>query len=362
MAAPTRSIRIPETRVWRGAASAVVQSRSATMMTLMAAQAFAQDAVAASSDSERIMAEHARTFRFATRFLPSDFRDPTIRLYAFFRTLDDLVDESPEDEATRQMISEELDQWRTWMLSGSGGEAPRFELGEHLAHLIERFDIPTSLFVDFLDGLRADMAPQLPETRADVERYSYQVASTVGVSMTYIFGATSHQAIEAATRLGIAMQLTNILRDIGGDIDRSRIYLPKDLLALNGLEPDDIADMRRDGRGPDHRLRAVVQTMVDWADQHYIAGINGIGLLPRDVRLPILIAARLYQQILRQLEHLDYDSLRRRAATGRWQKVQEAYRCALLVPQLDSNGRDRRSAADERTSGQISNEQDRNAR
>jgi 15-cis-phytoene synthase len=316
---------------WQTIAGMAGNTRTVAKLTLSTARAFTDDWTATPSDSDVLMSAHARTFRFATRFMPAAYRRSTMDLYAFFRTLDDLVDEHESDSFSIAPIERELDQWEEWFESGLTGEAPRAEIGAALRPLIERHDIPGSLFIDFLSGMRADLSPRTPRTRSEVEQYSYQVASTVGISMAHLFGATHPAAIASATRLGIAMQLTNILRDIGGDLERGRVYLPAELLHRHSIDEETLLQMWQRGEGPDERLRSVVREMIDWADEHYASGIRGIALLPRDVRFPILVAARLYQAILRQLEENELDSLRKRVFTTRWQKMSEAYRCSLIL-------------------------------
>lgn len=338
MGTSTRSLRFNPAWARRSASNALSSTRQAITMMLLVARAFSGDLVSRPSDSERIMTSHARTFRFASRFLPSEYRVPTMDLYAFFRTLDDLVDESAPDEHTRDGIRVELSEWAVWFSSECTGTAPRRELGDAVGPICQRYRIPNSLFIDFLDGLRADLDPQTPACRADVERYSYQVASTVGIAMAHIFQTTDSPAIEAASRLGLAMQMTNILRDVGGDVDRGRVYLPADLLEAHHLTPADVVAMHQAGGGPDHRLCVVIRTMAGWANEHYAAGIAGVQLLPRDVQMPILISARLYQQILVELEQNRFDSLRMRASTNRWQKIREAYRSALQVDHIGEAG------------------------
>jgi 15-cis-phytoene synthase len=318
-------------RLWKGFSGAFVRTRTGAGMMWVAGRSFATDFVTPASEQEEMMAEHARTFRFATRFLPGHYRSATIRLYAFFRSLDDLVDESPDDIHSVEEIRRELSDWEQWFKECCLGTPPRSDIGLPLSSVISEYRIPTGLFLDFLEGLKADLNPVTPSTRADVEQYSYQVASTVGISMAHVFGSTSPPAVEAALKLGIAMQLTNILRDVGGDAARNRVYLPESLLHEHGLAVDDVYDQWRGKQGPDHRLVGVLKDMTAWADEHYSAGIDGIRLLPRDVQMPILVAARLYQLILRKLEANGYDSLRQRAATTGWQKLNEARLCVLSL-------------------------------
>lgn len=320
-------------RLWRGLSERIVRSREGAGMMLVAGRSFAADLATPASSHEKLMAEHARTFRFATRFLPGHYRDATIRLYAFFRSLDDLVDESPDDAGSKDSIRAELAEWEQWFGRNQAASPPRPDLGMALEPVISTYQIPSYLFLDFLEGLKADVDPVTPTNRADVEHYSYQVASTVGIAMAYVFGSTTPAAIEAARKLGIAMQLTNILRDVGGDAARSRVYLPVSLLSEHDLTADDVFAQWQGGNGPDRRLVRVLQVMSGWADECYAAGIDGIRLLPRDVQMPILVAARLYQQILQQLDANEYDSLRQRASTTYWKKLDEARRCMFSLNQ-----------------------------
>lgn len=336
METPGKTFWMSPTRALRGANGIVAGARQTGNISWTATRSFVDDFFAPRTDTEQVMATHARTFRFATRFLPTDYRDSTLRLYAFFRTLDDLVDDSPSDPGSRLKVTAEVDAWAEWFHSGRQSPAPRPLMGRDISLICSTYDIPSRTFLDFLDGMRADLHSETPATRADVEHYSYQVASTVGITMAHVFRATGSSAISAATRLGIAMQLTNILRDVGGDLARERVYLPLSLLEKHNLSVEDVRTNWIDGVGPDERLRGAIQEMICWADEHYAAGISGIRLLPEDVRMPILISARLYQRILRQLERNDCDSLRKRAATTGWQKLSETMRAAIDVERPDS--------------------------
>ncbi len=280
------------------------------------------------------MSRHAKTFRFATRFFPRRFREPTFHLYAFFRTLDDLVDEPGERDVPDGLVRDEIEHWRFWFETGMTSPAPRPEIALPVEQVFVEYRIPTRFALSFLDGLRSDLDSVERSTREDVELYSYQVASTVGLSMACVFGVSDQRTLQAAERLGIAMQLTNILRDIGGDLDRGRIYLPSDLMLKHELTGRSVRQMWRDGSGPDDRLRAVVREMIDWADDHYAAGMTGISGLPTDVQMPVMVAARLYQEILRELERSGCDSLRQRARTTPARKVLEVVRCTFAPREL----------------------------
>jgi 15-cis-phytoene synthase len=311
----------------RSIAGALAISRQFALIGSSATSSLIDDAFAPATASEELMSRHARTFRFASRLLPREFRAPTIRLYEFFRTLDDFVDESSLVDVRTGVVRVEIDAWRDWFRGGMNAEAPRKPLGESVSEVVSSRAIPVDVFLSFLDGLQADIDHKSPLNRDEVERYSYQVASTVGISMAHVFGATRPEALVAAERLGIAMQITNILRDIGGDLARDRLYLPTDLLEANRITKEEIRLLWTNGEGPDERLVAAMREMVGWADEHYRSGLDGVRYLPDDVRMPILVAGRLYQRILRELEAINYDALRSRASTGSLQKLAETTRC-----------------------------------
>ncbi|HET9017392.1 MAG TPA: phytoene/squalene synthase family protein [Thermomicrobiaceae bacterium] len=292
-----------------------------------------------------LLATHARTFNFAARFLPADLRQPVTVLYAFSRTLDDLVDE-PHGANPPAVAGAELDAWRTWLERGREGRVPREPLGAALAGVIERFQIPTGYLVDLVDGLAEDLTLRDVADTAALRRYCYGVAATVGLAMAHVLGATSPPALAAAGDLGTAMQLTNILRDVGADLGRGRLYLPADVLARCGLSRSDVEELAARGAGPDDRLRAVMRAQLTQAREYYARGMAGIWLLPPDCRLPVLIAARLYRRILDVIEANDYDTLRRRAATTRAEKLREAAIAAML-DRLWRHGERRRRSIDD---------------
>ncbi len=142
--------------------------------------------------------------------------------------------------------------------------------------------------------------------------------------MAQILGVSSTQALVAAQNLGIGMQLTNILRDVGGDLASGRIYLPREDLARFGSSRAHLFRLYSDQRGPDDRFRALMRYQVARAHHYYIRGMSGIWLLPRNCRLPILVAGRLYRRILTVIEHKNYDVLRSRATTRFPEKLREA--------------------------------------
>ncbi len=133
------------------------------------------------------------------------------------------------------------------------------------------------------------------------------------------------------------MQLTNILRDVGGDLASGRIYLPQEDLARFGSSRAHLVQLYRDRHGPDERFRALMRYQVTRAHRYYVHGMSGIWLLPRNCRLPILVAGRLYRRILTAIERKNYDVLRSRAATSFPEKLREAA-IAFTLDQLWRRG------------------------
>ena len=294
-----------------------------------------QSSVAKSNSDEWLLATYGRTFHFASRFLDPEIRDEVVTLYAFFRTLDDLVD-IPVEGRSMGDIRIELDTWKRWFTTGHTLPAPREPLGSRLAAVLDEHCVPTTIFHDFLEGMVFDLEPQQIRDFSELHSYCYRVAGTVGLAMSHILGASSAEALVAAENLGIAMQLTNILRDVGGDLAHGRIYLPREDLERFGCPPDHLAELYL-RQSCDDRFRALMRFEVARAHHYYVRGMSGIWLLPRDCRFPILVASRLYRRILTIIEHRDYDVLCSRASTSFPEKVREAA-IAFMLERLWSRG------------------------
>ena len=266
----------------------------------------------------------ARSFAFAARFLDPERRQATEVLYAFFRTVDDLVDERP-DGCDPAPILAELDGWDRWLddpATVAGGDPLRTSLAATLA----TYEIPSSYFRALLLGVREDLEERPIETFDDLERYSFRVAASVGLAMCHVLGATNSRALVAAATLGIAMQLTNILRDVGDDLARGRVYLPADELDRFGC-----SRLALEARATDDALRALLRFQIDRARRYYRLGSAGIAELSPDARYPIALAALLYGAILDKIEGQQYDVFARRAAVSHREKIVLASRLALAM-------------------------------
>ncbi len=267
----------------------------------------------------RLLAAKGKSFAFASRFLPPPARLATQALYAFFRTVDDVADNCryPGDPAAL----DQLDDWQRWVERGCRPEpddAVRYAAGWAVAH----YQLEPRYLLELLDGVRSDVTFQAIATVADQEHYCYQVAATVGLSMAAVLGATGEAALGHAAELGMAMQLTNIVRDVGEDLARGRIYLPQDdLLACR------YSRQRLLARRVDADFVELLQRQIVRARHFYRRGSVGIAALPPEVQFPIRLAVRLYGGILDKVEQRDYDVFTGRAHLRRRDKL----RCLLQL-------------------------------
>ncbi|MBI2981275.1 MAG: phytoene/squalene synthase family protein, partial [Deltaproteobacteria bacterium] len=172
----------------------------------------------------RLIAKKSRSnFYPAFFFLPPEQRDGLCAVYAFSRLVDDAVDEAASAEKARSEIS----LWRRRLGSCYNGPLEdSHPLLPELSHVIGRFEIPQSIFEDLLTGVEMDLVKTRYENFSELEKYCYHVAGTIGLLCNRIFGGSGDDHRRYALSLGTAFQLTNILRDIGGDLDKGRLYLP----------------------------------------------------------------------------------------------------------------------------------------
>lgn len=246
--------------------------------------------------------EHARSFHFASVALARPTRRAAFALYAFCRHVDDAIDHAdPATAPTREQLLAELDA----LLAGTSS----LPFGPALATVADTFAIPRAFFADLIEGCARDREPARMANFAELEVYCYYVASVVGLMMAKIFGLQDPAGVPRAVEMGVALQLTNILRDVREDLERGRLYLPADELAAAGLTPADLAQGRTDGPWPTFMRAQIARTR-----QYYAAGALGLPLLAAGgPRRTASLMARLYAGILDAIEAQQYDIFARRA-------------------------------------------------
>jgi phytoene synthase len=264
---------------------------------------------------QAVVRSHARTFHRASGALPPDKRRAAFAVYAFCRLADDLAD-APSTHAER--AARELDQHERGLHAMMRG-APEGPVFRELALAVERYGIPYEPLQELLDAVRGDLSmhpyPDWPALRG----YCEGVASTVGEICAHIFGlpeesASRTLALRHARTLGIALQLTNILRDVGEDASIGRCYLPLDDLTRFGIRMDDV--LSRALQPTDDRWRALMSFQIARARALYEEALPGVTLLAPDAQRCALMCARGYSRILDAIEGIGYDSLGRRARVG----------------------------------------------
>lgn len=247
--------------------------------------------------------EHSRTFHLASGLLPEPKRSAARALYTFCRVSDDIVDRAQGDPQA------ELEQWRQRALHDC--PAPADALIQAWADTREKYGIPSVYAEQLLDTLAQDLTKHRYATFDELAAYCYGAASTVGLMAMHIIGFAGPEAIPYAVKLGVVLQLTNILRDVGEDWQAGRLYLPLDELAAFGLTEADVASGR-----VDDRWRRFMRFQIDRVRRLYAEALPGVGLLHRDGRFAIGAAAELYAAIVEDIEAHDYDVFHRRAHIG----------------------------------------------
>jgi 15-cis-phytoene synthase len=273
----------------------------------------------------------SRTFHAASKVLPRKVSDPAIALYAFCRLADDAVDLGDNRTAAVERLKERLD--RAYRGQPMDQAADRV-----FADVVAQFSIPREIPQALLEGLAWDAEGRRYDTLPELYAYAARVAGTVGAMMTLVMGQREPEIVARACDLGVAMQLTNIARDVGEDARAGRLYLPQAWLRDAGIDPDgwlanpvftrEIAD--------------IVQRLLHTADGLYGRATHGIRNLPAGCRPGIYAARALYAEIGRELERGGLDSIARRAVVSTRRKLKVL---AQTLVSLDSEWAPARNVA-----------------
>lgn len=255
-----------------------------------------------------IMRHHGRTFYFASRCLPPERRRAVLATYAFCRVADDLVDEAQPSGA--EAVGEALERWEAQIAN------PEHPVAIAFAATRAQYGIPVQPIHDLLTGVRMDLSPIRYPAWPDLRTYCYHVAGTVGLMVAPILGCRDAAAMRYAADLGIAMQLTNILRDIAEDAEVGRLYLPLDEIAAFGCDPEAILAGQ-----PGTNFPALLAFQIERARTIYTSAHCGIRSLAPSGRFATLAASQMYAGILAEIEGLDYDVFRARAHVSSARKV-----------------------------------------
>ncbi|RZS58539.1 phytoene/squalene synthase family protein [Sphaerotilus mobilis] len=273
-----------------------------------------------------LLRHNSRTFHAASLLLPVRVRAPASALYGFCRLADDAVDDSPAPagphEAVRR-LQRRLDRLYA-------GQPEPVAADRALAGVVVAYAIPKALPEFLLDGLAWDAEGREYETLAELQAYAARVAGSVGAMMSLLMETRAPDALARACDLGVAMQLSNIARDVGDDLRLGRLYLPKAWLREAGMDDAAIAAWRAT-RQRDARVEAVVLQLLDEADRLYARAAAGVASLPLACRPGINAARLMYAAIGHRVRAAGGDGISRRARVSGRHKLALVLRGSLLL-------------------------------
>ena len=246
--------------------------------------------------------KHGKSFYWASFFLPNKSKDAASELYSICRYFDDLADEAPTDQSEK--LKSEFEQ-----------------IHNNVRHPINKFfknnNIPIQILGDLIKGLIQDQKLVRLQSERDLIKYSYQVAGTVGLMMQPLILVENKNANKHAVDLGIAMQLTNIARDIYEDAIMNRVYLPKDWLreiSIEQLKSDSINKIQP-------QMKYILKRLIDLSDIYYQNGFSGMKYIPIKTRLAIFFAAKIYRSIGMKIKSNNYQYSNKRVYLNKLDKL-----------------------------------------
>jgi len=263
--------------------------------------------------------QYAKTYYFASRFLPKEKKYPAYAVYAVCRISDEAVDKN--SEVSLSSLSHAKDN-----IELAYSDSPLQEdLLLAFRQTVRRFDIPKTYFDELLEGMHMDLTKKRYETFDELYGYCYRVAGVVGLITLKIFGYLQKEAEKHAVDLGVAMQLTNILRDIKEDSLRGRVYLPQEELKKFGVFEEQLS-----GGKVDDNFKTLLKFQIERARQYYATSESGIRLITDSrCRFAVLCMKQIYAGILNCIEHSNYDVFSKRCFVPSWTKAGIAFKILL---------------------------------
>ncbi len=263
---------------------------------------------------KNMTAMYARSFYFASQFFPREKRRATYALYGFARYTDNLVD-NPRDRDKEELLRE-LDHLRWEIETAYRRKESEHPVVKPFIQAAHAFSIPIEYPLDLIKGVAMDVSHSRYAHFEDLYIYCYRVAGTIGLMMTYIIGFSHRDAFEYAEKLGVAMQLTNILRDIREDKNRGKIYLPMSELKRFNVPEEDFFQERFSGK-----MQKLLKETASDAHRYYNEAEPGISFLDEDSRFAIYAASRLYRGILKKFEDRDFNPFTGRVSVSFYEKT-----------------------------------------
>ena len=280
-------------------------------------------------------AKWAKTFYLGTLLLPPIKRKAIWAIYVWCRRTDELMDSAEAQTKSKAQLADRLDKWEEKTRAIFNGEV-QDEIDAVLSDTFERFPQSIQPYLDMIEGQRMDLNLHRYATFKELELYCYRVAGTVGLMTQKVMGIDKAYTnapwskipdpSQAAVALGIANQLTNILRDVGEDRSRGRIYIPQEDLQRFNYSEDDLMAGKINSQ-----WKQLMAFQLERARSWFERSEEGVRWLSPDARWPVWTSLRLYRGILNAIEQLDYDVFNNRAYVNKWIKILEIPICYLIA-------------------------------
>ena len=276
----------------------------------MTPEEYCQDKAAASGSS----------FYYSFLFLPPERRQAITALYAFCREVDDVVDECHD----AQLAAIKLAWWREELDRLYAG-LPEHPVTRALQKVLPRFSLPKELLLEIIDGMEMDLHQSRYPDFKTLSLYCYRVASVVGLLAAEIFGHEDRRTLKYAHDLGLAFQLTNIIRDVGEDARRGRVYLPQDELARFGIVDAELLSATPPADFPD-KFRRLMEFQIERAEHYYAQAMSELPAVDRKAQRPGLVMAAIYRTLLDEIKRDGCQVLRQRISLPPLRKLWIAWR------------------------------------
>lgn len=261
-------------------------------------------------------AKSGSSFYYSFLFLPPERRQAIMALYAFCREVDDVVDECKDP----QVAANKLVWWRQELDRLYAGQ-PQHPVTQALQAVLPEFSLPQEQLLEIVDGMEMDLQQTRYLDFTALSLYCYRVASVVGLLAAEIFGYTDRQTLKYAHDLGMAFQLTNIIRDVGEDARRGRIYLPMDELKRFNVTVADILDARQS-----ENFQKLMEFQIERAERYYAQALSQLPVVDRKAQRPGLVMAAIYRALLEEIKRDGCQVLRQRTSLTPLRKLWLAWR------------------------------------
>lgn len=264
--------------------------------------------------AEESIRKGSKSFYFASRFMSRERKNSFYAIYAFCRHTDNLIDDNEGKPQLQRML---IRDWKKRFLEDYERGYSTDPILNPFIFVMKKHDIPLRYPLELIRGVGMDIRKKSYQTFAELRKYCYRVASVVGLMLVYVMGIKNiKKAKKYAVKLGIAMQLTNILRDVGEDARMGRVYFPKDELKRFGITIKDILSLKKT-----RNFIKFLKFQVKRARKYYQEAVNGLAMMHKEVRVVVGLALSVYSEILDVIEENEYEVFGKRAYVNGFRKI-----------------------------------------